>query len=386
MSYPGQNLCRSLRKIALILPLIVFPACLHAPPFDEAEWRGAVEKQDPALLYTPHFKDGRFFNPWLPMEEKGVGALVRWQLSAKASYTEEAEQFKPDRIPALSERLHQQKGDFIAWIGHNTFLIRLNGQYWLTDPIFSDRALLPKRKTPPALTIEDFNGAVGKLNILISHNHHDHLDKNSILKLPADARIIAPLGLGKLFQSWGRSSVQEMDWWKSLDAGDGITLVCLPAQHWSRRFGQGTNESLWASFLLISPSVKIYFGGDSGYFVGYQEIGRKYPGIDYALLPTTAYHPRWFMHYAHLNAEETLDAFLDLGARWLIPTQWGTFRLGNEPIGYPVIDLRRAMKSRGFDASRGIILDLGGIQPILPKSNKGGNPNHPPDAPLTRAP
>ena len=352
-----------------MLPLAVFPACLHAPPFDEAEWRRSVETQDPALLYAPHFKDGRFFNPWMPMGERGFGALIRWRLSAGASYSEEEDQLKPDRIPAFAERLQQQKGDFIAWIGHNTFLLRLNGQSWLTDPIFSDRALLPRRKTPPALTVEEFNGAIGKINILISHNHHDHLDKDSILKLPADARIIAPLGLGKLFQSWGRKSVREMDWWQSLDVGHGITLVCLPAQHWSMRFGQGTNESLWASFLLITPSVKIYFGGDSGYFVGYREIGRKYPGIDYALLPTTAYHPRWFMHYAHLNAEEALDALQDLGARWLIPTQWGTFRLGDEPIGYAVIDLRRAMKSRGFDASRVIILDLGGIHPILPKSN-----------------
>jgi len=104
-------------------------------------------------------------------------------------------------------------------------------------------------------------------------------------------------------------------------------------------------------------------------FIRATSPGRKYPGIDYALLPTTAYHPRWLMHYAHLNAEETLDAFLDLGARRLIPTQWGTFRLGNEPSGYPVIDLRRAMKSRGFDASKVVILDLGGIQPISPKSN-----------------
>ena len=149
MSYPGQNLCRWMRKIALMLPLIVFPACLHAPPFDEAQWRGIIEKQDPALLYDPHVKNGRFFNPWLPMEDKGFGALIRWKLSAKTSSTEEEEQFKPSQLPGLSERLQQQKGDFMAWIGHNTFLIRVNGQYWLTDPIFSDRALLPKRKTPP---------------------------------------------------------------------------------------------------------------------------------------------------------------------------------------------------------------------------------------------
>lgn len=346
---------------------IGLPACLHAPAFDEAHWRATVEKQDPALLYAPNFKDDRFFNPWLPMTGSRFGALLRWQLSSKATYTDEEEQFKPNLIPGLADRIHRQKGDFLAWIGHNTFLIRVNNQYWLTDPIFSDRALLPKRKTPPALTIGELNGPVKKLNILISHNHHDHLDKDSLLKLPADARIIAPLGLGKLIQSWGRSSVQEMDWWKSLDVGDGVTLVCLPAQHWSRRFGQGYNESLWASFLLISPSVKIYFGGDGGYFVGYREIGRKYPGIDYALLPTTAYHPRWFMHYYHLNAEETLDAFTDLGARFMIPTQWGTFHLGNEPIGYAVLDLKRVMKTRGFDASKVTILDIGQILPIPPK-------------------
>ena len=351
-------------KIILLSGWIGSSACLHSPHFDEARWRAAVEKQDPHLLYAPHFKDGRFFNPWLPMEGNRFGGLIRWKLSDQNNYTEEERQFKPNWIPGLADRILQQEGDFIAWIGHNTFLIRVNNQYWLTDPIFSERALLPKRKTPPALTIGQFNGVVKKLNVLISHNHHDHLDKDSISKLPADARIIAPLGLGKLIQSWGRSSVQEMDWWESLDVGDAVTLVCLPAQHWSRRFGQGYNESLWASFLLISPSGKIYFGGDSGYFIGYREIGRKYPGIDYALLPTTAYHPRWFMHYAHMNAEETLDALADLGARHLIPTQWGTFHLGDEPIGYPVLDLKRVMRARGIDPSKVIVMDIGQILPL----------------------
>jgi len=124
------------------------------------------------------------------------------------------------------------------------------------------------------------------------------------------------------------------------------------------------NTTLWASFLLITPHGTIYYGGDSGYFIGYKEIGRVYPGIDYALMPLGAYRPRWFMHYAHMNIDEVLQAFGDLGAQYLIPTQWGTFQLGDEPIGYPIIDLRRTMKEKGFDASRVMIMDLGEIVPI----------------------
>jgi len=94
---------------------------------------------------------------------------------------------------------------------------------------------------------------------------------------------------------------------------------------------------LWASYLLITPETVIYYGGDSGYFVGYREIGRQFPNINYALLPLTAYHPRWFMHYAHMNVPEALAAFIDLGARYFIPNQWGTFHLGDEPPGYPIL-------------------------------------------------
>jgi L-ascorbate metabolism protein UlaG (beta-lactamase superfamily) len=202
----------------------------------------------------------------------------------------------------------------------------------------------------------------GTFHVILSHNHYDHLDKPTLEALPSSTqRIYAPLGLGEyLREITGRQTV-EMDWWQTLDLGNGIQLVCLPAQHWSRRIGQGRNATLWASFLIITPERTVYFGGDSGYFIGYREIGRRYPGIDVALLPLTAYHPRWFMHYAHMDAPEVLDAFDDLGARTMIPTQWGAFRLGNEPVGYPILDLGRVMKERGFDDSRVVVTDIGQI-------------------------
>jgi len=116
--------------------------------------------------------------------------------------------------------------------------------------------------------------------------------------------------------------------------------------------------------MLITQSVTIYLGGDTGYFIGYKEIAKRYPKIDYALLATTAYHPRWFMHYNHMNVDEALKAFSDLNARTMIPQQWGAFHLGDEPPGYSILELKRKIVERHLDASRFIIMDIGEILPI----------------------
>jgi N-acyl-phosphatidylethanolamine-hydrolysing phospholipase D len=126
---------------------------LNPPPFDEAAWRTKVQSADPALLYAPHFKDDRFFNPWMPGEDKGFFTLLRWRLTASQQYTEEEKTYLPHVQENAKERiLAMPQGDFIMWVGHATFLIRLNSEYWLIDPIFSERALVVKRKTPPGIT------------------------------------------------------------------------------------------------------------------------------------------------------------------------------------------------------------------------------------------
>jgi len=353
----------------LLTILLCVGSCIRTTPaFDETNWRRDVESRNPQDLYAPHYKDGRYFNPWMPMEEKSFGELLRWRLSRRAVYTEEEESFGPSVIPGLKERiLSMPNGDFIAWIGHATFLMRINGEYWLTDPMFSERALLPKRKVPPAISLEEMRALPGKLNILISHNHYDHFDKPSVRGLPESARVFVPLGLKTTVEELNKTNVMELDWWQSIDCGNNVKLVCLPAQHWSRRISQGINKTLWASFMIVTPTVTIYYGADSGYFIGYREIGRLYPNIDYALLPTTAYHPRWFMHYNHVDVKEAIDAFRDLGAKYMIPTQWGTFPLGDEPIGYSILELKRTIQKEGLDPSRFIIMDIGQIVPIAGK-------------------
>ena len=355
----ARFLCISLLSVIV---MSVPPCPLAAEEFDEAAWRGRVLGVEPSGLYGPNSANGRFLNPWMPMEHAGFSRMIKWRLSRKAEYTDEERKHLPAIQNGASRRIAALNGeDFILWVGHASFLIRTGGEYWLTDPVFSKRALLPARKTPPGMSAREVNGLGGKLNVIISHNHYDHLDVASVRELRDDARFFVPKGLGEFIRSLGKKDVVEMDWWEERDLGGGKKMVCLPMQHWSLRIGQGRNTTLWASFLIITPGRKVYFAGDSGYFIGYREIGRRWPHIDYVLMPVTAYHPRWFMHYAHMNADEALDAFADLGARHFIPTQWGTFHLGDEPPGYPALDLRRKIRERSLDASRFHIMDIGGI-------------------------
>ncbi len=349
-----------------MLGLMFASSCSHNPAaFDEGKWRKQVEGQSVEKLYAAHFSDGQYGNPWMPLQHGGFWRLLKWRLAGKAKYSEEEQNYQPKFIPELKKRLEAMpEGDFIAWIGHATFLLRLQGDYWITDPMFSKRALLPKRVTPPAITGKELADLTPRLNVLISHNHYDHLDVESIRSLPPESRIYVPLGLKKFVEEIHKGVVKELDWWQEIPLGDGKKLVCLPAQHWSRRIGQGYNETLWASFLLITPETSVYYGGDSGYFIGYKEIGRRFPGIDFALLSTTAYHPRWFMHYAHKSIPEALDAFHDLGAKHFIPTQWGTFQLGDEPPGYAALDLTRTIEASKLNPSRFIIMDIGEIRPM----------------------
>lgn len=356
------------RRIVLIstviAPVALIASCiLPIPPFDEQKWRARVESQDPAKVYAPHFRDGRHFNPWMPMD-RGFADLFRWWFSKDTPLSAEEKASEPIVVPGLQKKILSSDADFIAWIGHSTFLIRIDGEYWLTDPIFSERALLPKRKTPPALTLEEFVALPGRKNVIISHNHYDHLDTASIRPLPADTRIYVPLGLKEMMHRLGKSDVVEMDWWQTFSCGKKCRVVCLPAQHWSRRICQKTNTVLWASFLLEMQDIKIYYGSDSGYFIGYREIGRRFPAIDYALMPVTAFEPRWFMHYSHMNAQEALDAFRDLSARYFIPTQWGTFRLGDEPFGLAPSALSKASNAAGIDPARILVMRIGELLPI----------------------
>ena len=365
---------RALTPILVTLSLAVFTSCLSAPvDFDEATWRKSIDETKPELLYAPHNHAGRFHNPWARMPETGFLTVVRWRLFTRAStvYTDEERAHLPAFVPDARARMAKHADrDYILWIGHNSFAVKIGDTLYVTDPMLSNRAVIIKRKVPPAITAAELAAAAPRMVVIITHNHHDHLDLDTVRALPESARFIVPRGVGELIRKYGKRDIVELDWWREAELGAGVRIACVPAQHWSRRIDQGTNRSLWAGFVLIAPKTKILFAGDSGYFAGYREIGRKFPGIDYAFMPITAFHPRWFMHYAHMNVDEALRAFDETGARYFIPTQWGTFPLGEEPVGDAALALKRAIARRGLDPSRFVVMDIGGIEPVRSSRHK----------------
>lgn len=342
--------------LAIIATSLV--GCLAPQPFDEAAWQTKVENQDSAALYADHRRpDGSFFNPWLP-EDRPWWSFWRWVLSEN-SLGPLAEQDPETPTVANDGAYFKNKDspDSITWVGHATFAVQWSDQVVLTDPLFSERAAVVKRKNPPAFGPEVLpDGAI----VLISHNHYDHLDTDSLeALLPRAGLVLCPLGLGDWLRGSGAKNVREMDWWQEVEL-NGTRFTCLPTQHWSRRFGQSYNQTLWCSWLMERGGKKIYYGADSGYFAGYREFGKRYPDIDVALLPTGAYYPRWFMHYAHMNIPEAMQAFADLGARQMVPMQWGVLPLGDEPAAYPRLELEEYLAKHPGLKSRVKILPVGG--------------------------
>jgi N-acyl-phosphatidylethanolamine-hydrolysing phospholipase D len=343
---------------ALIIICVNLVGCLSPRPFDEAAWQTKVEAQDTSTLYANHRRpDGSFFNPWLP-EDRPWWSFWRWVLSENSlGPLAERDPSTPTVNNDGAYLKDKNSPDSLTWVGHATFVVQWSGQVVLTDPLFSERAAVVKRKNPPAFTTEAVpDGAI----VLISHNHYDHLDSESLeALLPRAGLVLCPLGLGDWLRDLGAKQVREMDWWQSMEI-NGTKFTCLPAQHWSRRFGQGYNQTLWCSWLMERSGKKVYYGADSGYFVGFREFGKRFPDIDVALLPLGAYYPRWFMHYAHMNLPEVLQAFQDLGAKEMVPTQWGVLPLGDEPPAYPKTELEEYLKKHPEFNKKVKILPVGG--------------------------
>ncbi len=310
-------------------------------PLPEAQGRALVS---PDSLYLPHGRRGGWFNPWWPNPGSRWN-LLRWKFFYRNPYAD-ARRRAPE-VPVLPNDgrylAQAETSASITWVGHCTFAVKESRDTFLTDPHFGPRALWPRRYQPPGLPIES---VPANAFAVISHNHYDHLDAWTVGRLPKTVTWFVPMGLGEWIRRAGGGQVMEMDWWQSRRHGKW-KVTCLPAQHWSNRLDMERNATLWCSWLIESDKRKIYCGGDSGFFHGFAEFGRRFGPIDLALLPIGAYHPRWMMRYAHMNPAEAYRAFRDLKARWMVPMHWGTFDLTDEPVDEPPRALRRAVGGAG---------------------------------------
>ncbi|MPW16761.1 hydrolase [Paraburkholderia sp. CNPSo 3157] len=237
-------------------------------------------------------------------------------------------------------------------LGHSTLLLKLRGQFWLTDPVFAERAspfrrMGPKRFHAPPIARDALPPLRG---VILSHDHYDHLDRETVLALAETTGVfVTPLGVGDRLIEWGidASKVRQFDWWQGVEI-DGVHFTATPAQHFSGRSLFDGNSTLWASWVIVDGDLRVFFSGDTGYFDGFKTIGERLGPFDVTLLETGAYDAQW--PYVHMQPDDTVQAHIDLRGRWLVPIHNGTFDLAMHRWQEP---FERVV---GLAAARGIAL------------------------------
>jgi len=313
-----------------------------------------------------HRPDGRFRSPWPEArgddELRGRIRRVAWEWITGSHPPDP----RPEQLPIAQSRLarpHAPEGEMrITWVGHATHLVQLPGLNVVIDPIWSLRAspvtwMGAKRFVPATPALHELPEIHA---VLLTHDHYDHLDKPTVgaLRDRYGAGLVwyTPLGYRSWFASLGVTNVVELDWWEErmLPGGD-YRVVATPARHWTRRTPWSTNTRLWCSWALVPTAAadagfRVYLGGDSAYASVFEEIGRRLGPFDVSILPIGAYEPRWFMGASHMNPEEAVQVYEDLGGRGaFLPSHWGTFRLTFEDPLEPPERLRAAWSERGLE-------------------------------------
>jgi L-ascorbate metabolism protein UlaG (beta-lactamase superfamily) len=293
---------------------------------------------------TDHFDGVRFHRPGVPAD-KGMLDLARWQFGGgrtpwPARWPSPYRDTPPERVEGLR----------VVLVGHATLLIQVAGLNILTDPVWSDRASPirfagPRRANPPGIAFEDLPPIDA---VLVTHNHYDHLDVETIAQLWEEdrPRIVAPLGNDTIIRAHEDDvAVDTLDWGGRIALSDTVTVELAPANHWSARGINDRRMALWGAYILTTPAGTIYVAGDTGYGDGdhFRAVAERHGPVRLACLPIGAYEPRWFMSAQHMNPADAVKALADLQAQQAIGIHWGTFQLTNEAVDAPETDLAAAL-------------------------------------------
>ena len=283
--------------------------------------------------HSPQYVQGRFRNIHpRPANSPQPDAKTLWNFF----FNKPADSDPASTLPVLAltpTQLAAAPERSLYRIGHSTLLMKLRGGWWITDPVFAERASPlsfagPKRFHAPPIALADLPPLRG---VLLSHDHYDHLDHAAIKALaPKVETFLCPLGVGDRLVSWGvkAEKIIQHDWWQASEV-DGLRFTATPAQHFSGRSLSDGNRTLWSSWVIedlqSSQPLRVFFSGDGGYFDGFTEIGRRFGPFDLTLMETGAYDAHW--PYVHMHPAQTIQAHKDLGGRWLLPIHNGTFNL-----------------------------------------------------------
>jgi L-ascorbate metabolism protein UlaG (beta-lactamase superfamily) len=290
---------------------------------------------------SPNYRDGKFQNVVETNMDMPPGdmAKVIWE------FVKGGEGREPkDTIPTVpfDRKAWEAVPDTsiaTAWFGHSSVLIKVDGITFLCDPVFGERAstfsfMGPKRFNYKEHMTVDMLPKVDV--VLFSHDHYDHLDYVTILKLKDKVqRWVMPLGTGVHLEHWGvpAEQISEHDWWEGVEI-EGIQLTLAPARHFTGRGMTNRFSTLWGSWVIEGRTKKVYFGADSGYSPTFKEVGERFGPFDLALLECGAYNELW--SNIHMMPEETAQAALDVKAKVLMPLHWGKFSLAMHPWKEPI--------------------------------------------------
>jgi L-ascorbate metabolism protein UlaG (beta-lactamase superfamily) len=336
MSVIDKTMKRAMYIILLILILIsgITLLVVHQPKFGKYSSGGRLSR----IQQSPNYRDGQFQNQsFTPMfaEDASKWAMIRDGIF-KISQRKAPEQALPT-VKTNLKNLDRTK-DVLIWFGHSSYFMQIDGKTMLVDPVFSGHA------SPFSFMVKSFKGSdvyspddFPEIEYLfITHDHWDHLDNETVLKLkPKVRKIITGLGTAAHLEYWGfpSSIIHEPDWNESFIPDSGFRVTATPARHFSGR-GFKRNQAIWCSFVLQTPTKKIYLGGDSGYDTHFAKIGAEHGPFDLALLECGQYNKSW--KYIHMMPEQTVQAAIDLKATAMMPVHWGKFALAlhawDEPI------------------------------------------------------
>ncbi len=284
---------------------------------------------------SPQAADGRFRNA-TPRPAQGLAKTVR--IAWDFMFNKPAGTVPGTALPVATltrAQLEAAPDRSLFRLGHSTLLIKLRGGFWITDPVFAERASPvqwagPRRFHAPPIALDDLPPLRG---VVLSHDHYDHLDRDTVLRLAETTDVfLAPLGVGDRLIAWGvpAGKVRQLDWWQDASF-DGVRFTATPAQHFSGRGLFDGDRTLWASWVIVDAArdggeeLRLFFSGDTGYFDGFKEIGRRFGPFDVTMIETGAYDPQWA--YVHMLPEQTVQAHADLRGRQLLPVHNGTFDL-----------------------------------------------------------
>jgi len=311
---------------------------LHYKPLNGRRLR------DIALAQEHHGPEG-FINPIGPGRQGRFWEVMKWKFFSQNRFRRFYEGERVTPVSVNWEKVKNHRGLSVTFLKHSSVVINDGGRFILVDPVYSEIFWFVKDFSPlnfdPRIIPEPDH-------VLITHGHYDHLDRASLAYLKKNTHVVTPLGYDEIFNDLELANRTQLDWYESYRK-DNREFTLLPCNHWTMRNPMsGPNRSLWGSYLIkTSSGYTIYISGDTAYFDGFEQLGKEYD-IDLAVFNVGAYEPRWFMAQSHMDPRETVQAFKELNARKLLVIHWGTFRLGNEPVHFPPIQVKEELEKEGL--------------------------------------